>query len=633
MSETKNLYNYTEDSIKSLDWKEHIRLRPGMYIGKLGDGSSADDGIYVLLKEVIDNCIDEHTMGYGKHVDVTIKNKVVTVRDYGRGIPLGKVVDVVSKINTGAKYDSKAFQKSVGLNGVGTKAVNALSEYFKVTAYRDGKQKTAEFKRGVVTVDDKEQKSAEDNGTEVSFIPDEKIFKNYHFIPEFLENQFWNYCFLNAGLVINYNSKRFISKNGLLDLLQRKTNEDELRYPIIHLKGEDIEVAITHENQYGEEYYSFVNGQFTTQGGTHLNGFREGYVKTIRDFYKKDYDATDVRGSICAAISIRVQEPVFESQTKTKLGSQVVSENGPSVRNFIADFLGKELNNYLHKNPTTAEALKRRIEQNERERKELAGIKKLANERAKKANLHNKKLRDCRYHLNDDAEGKNKVDILTKRLDTTIFITEGDSASGSITKSRNVETQAVFSLRGKPLNCFGLTKKVVYENEEFNLLQHALNIEEGYEGLRYNNIVIATDADVDGMHIRLLLMTFFLQFFPDLAKNGHVYVLETPLFRVRNKQETIYCYDETEKQQAVQKLGSKPEITRFKGLGEISPDEFKRFIGDNIKLQPVMLLPEVHIQQLLEYYMGKNSPSRQEFIIDNLKVEVDIADIPAITNN
>ena len=622
----KNLFDYTEDSIKSLDWKEHIRLRPGMYIGKLGDGSSADDGIYVLLKEVIDNCIDEYTMGYGKHVDVEIKDKKVTVRDYGRGIPLGKVVDVVSKINTGAKYDSKAFQKSVGLNGVGTKAVNALSSYFKVTAFREGKKKTAEFEKGFLLKEHKEEKTAEQNGTDVEFIPDDKIFKNYHYLQEFLDNQFWNYCFLNAGLVINYNGKKYLSRNGLLDLLQRKTNEDENRYPIIHLKGDDIEVAITHNNQYGEEYYSFVNGQFTTQGGTHLAGFREGYIKTIRDFYKKDYDATDIRGSICAAVSIRVQEPVFESQTKTKLGSQVMYENGPGVKNFISDFLGKELNNYLHKNPETADALKKRIEQNERERKELAGIKKLANERAKKANLHNKKLRDCRYHFNDNAEGKNKDEINAKRLETTIFITEGDSASGSITKSRNVETQAVFSLRGKPLNSFGLTKKVVYENEEFNLLQHALNIEEGFEDLRYNNIVIATDADVDGMHIRLLLMTFFLQFFPDLVKNGHVYILETPLFRVRNKHETIYCYDENEKQKAIAKLGSKPEITRFKGLGEISPEEFGKFIGEDIKLQPVMLLPEIHIQQLLEYYMGKNSPSRQDFIIDNLKVELDLAE-------
>ena len=630
MADNKNLFDYNEESIKSLDWKEHIRLRPGMYIGKLGDGSSPDDGIYVLLKEVIDNCIDEHTMGFGKHVDVSIKDKTVSVRDYGRGIPLGKVVDVVSKINTGAKYDSKAFQKSVGLNGVGTKAVNALSEYFKVTAFREGKQKTAEFNKGVLLSDKKEEKTGEDNGTEITFIPDEQIFKNYHYLPDFLDNQFWNYCFLNAGLVINYNNKRFVSKNGLLDLLQRKTNEDELRYPIIHIKAEDIEVALTHENQYGEEYYSFVNGQFTTQGGTHLAAFKEGLVKTIREFYKKDYDATDVRGSICAAISVRVQEPVFESQTKTKLGSQIMHEGGPSVKNFISDFLGRELNNFLHKNPSVAEALKKRIEQNERERKELAGIKKLANERAKKANLHNKKLRDCRFHLNDEAEGKNKNAIIEKQKESTIFITEGDSASGSITKSRNVETQAVFSLRGKPLNCFGLTKKVVYENEEFNLLQHALNIEDGYETLRYNNIVFATDADVDGMHIRLLLMTFFLQFFPDLVKNGHVYILQTPLFRVRNKQETIYCYDENEKQQAIKKLGSKPEITRFKGLGEISPEEFGKFIGENIKLDPVMLLPEVHIQQLLEYYMGKNTPSRQEFIIDNLKVELDLAEVSGI---
>ena len=622
----KDLFDYTEDSIKSLDWKEHIRLRPGMYIGKLGDGSSPDDGIYVLIKEVMDNCIDEHTMGYGKHVDVNIDGKTITVRDYGRGIPLGKVVDVVSKINTGAKYDSKAFQKSVGLNGVGTKAVNALSHYFKVTAYREGKEKTAEFERGVLKKDHKETATKEDNGTFVEFIPDDQIFKNFHFVQEYLDNQFWNYCYLNAGLVMNLNGKRYVSKNGLLDLLQRKTNADEIRYPIIHLKGEDIEVAITHEGTYGEEYYSFVNGQFTTQGGTHLAAFREGYIKTIRDFFKKDYDAADIRGSICTAISVRVQEPVFESQTKTKLGSQNVYEGGPSMRNFIGDFLGKELDNYLHRNPATAEALKKRIEQNERERKELSGIRKLANERAKKANLHNKKLRDCKFHYNDEPSGKDKDSILEKQKESTIFITEGDSASGSITKARNVNTQAVFSLRGKPLNCFSLTKKVVYENEEFNLLQHALNIEDGYENLRYNNIVFATDADVDGLHIRLLLMTFFLQFFPDLVKNGHVYILETPLFRVRNKQETIYCYDETEKQNAVKKLGSKPEITRFKGLGEISPDEFAKFIGNDMKLQPVMLLPETHIQQLLEYYMGKNTPSRQEFIIDNLQVELDLAE-------
>jgi topoisomerase-4 subunit B len=626
----KELFNYTEDNIRSLDWQEHIRLRPGMYIGKLGDGSSPDDGIYVLLKEVVDNCIDEHTMGYGKHVDVKIDGKTITVRDYGRGIPLGKVVDVVSKMNTGAKYDSKAFQKSVGLNGVGTKAVNALSNSFKVTAFRDGKEKTAEFERGVLSKEHKETTTKEENGTLVTFIPDDTIFKNFHFVQEYLDNQFWNYCYLNAGLVMNLNGKRYVSKNGLLDLLQRKTNEDELRYPIIHLKGEDIEVAISHENGYGEEYYSFVNGQFTTQGGTHLAAFREGFVKTIREFFKKDYDASDIRGSICAAVSVRVQEPVFESQTKTKLGSMTVSEGGQSMKNFIGDFLSKELDNFLHRNPTVADAMKKRIEQNERERKELAGIKKLANERAKKANLHNKKLRDCKFHYNDEPTGKDKDAIIERQKETTIFITEGDSASGSITKARSVNTQAVFSLRGKPLNCYGLTKKVVYENEEFNLLQHALNIEEGYEGLRYNNIVIATDADVDGMHIRLLLMTFFLQFFPDLVKNGHVYVLETPLFRVRNKQETIYCYDETEKQAAMKKLGTKPEITRFKGLGEISPDEFARFISVDMKLQPVIMETGEHIQNLLEYYMGKNTPSRQDFIIDNLRVELDLIEEPII---
>ncbi|HEX8332945.1 MAG TPA: toprim domain-containing protein, partial [Segetibacter sp.] len=531
-----------------------------------------------------------------------------------------------SKINTGAKYDSKAFQKSVGLNGVGTKAVNALSNYFKVTAFREGKQKTAEFERGVLIKDHKEKETSEPNGTLVSFVPDDQIFKSFHFIHEYLDNQLWNYCYLNAGLVINFNGKRYISKNGLLDLLQRKTNADEIRYPIIHLSGEDIEVAITHNNDYGEDIFSFVNGQYTTQGGTHQQAFREAYVKIIRDFYKKDYEAADVRGSICAAVSVRVQEPVFESQTKTKLGSQTVYEGGPTMRNFMVDFLCKELDNFLHKNPQTAEALRKRIEQNERERKELAGIKKLANERAKKANLHNKKLRDCKFHYNDDADGKNKNEVIEKSKQTTIFITEGDSASGSITKSRRVDTQAVFSLRGKPLNCFGLTKKVVYENEEFNLLQHALNIEDGLEGLRYNNVVLATDADVDGMHIRLLMLTFFLQFFPDLVKNNHVYILDTPLFRVRNKQETIYCYDETEKQAAIKKLGNKPEITRFKGLGEISPQEFARFIGDDMKLQPVMLLPETHIQQLLEYYMGKNTMQRQEFIIDNLKVELDLVE-------
>jgi topoisomerase-4 subunit B len=626
MAEKQNLFDYTEESIKSLDWREHIRLRPGMYIGKLGDGSSPDDGIYVLLKEVIDNCIDEYTMGYGKIIEINIDGKTVTVRDYGRGIPLGKVVDVVSKINTGAKYDSKAFQKAVGLNGVGTKAVNALSNYFKVTAIREGKEKSAEFERGILIKEYKETKSGEPNGTLITFIPDDKVFKNFHFEHEYLDNQLWNYCYLNAGLVITLNGKKYVSKNGLLDLLERKTNADEIRYPIISLKGEDIEIAMTHENQYGEEYYSFVNGQYTTQGGTHLAAFREALVKTIRDFYKKDYDASDIRGSICSAISVRVQEPVFESQTKTKLGSQSVYEGGPSMRNFVGDFITKELNNYLHRNPGVADALKKRIEQNEKERKELSGIRKLANERAKKANLHNKKLRDCRYHLNDEPSGKEKEKIMEKAKESTIFITEGDSASGSITKARNVETQAVFSLRGKPLNCFGLTKKVVYENEEFNLLQHALNIEESYEGLRYNNIVIATDADVDGMHIRLLLMTFFLQFFPDLVKNGHVYVLETPLFRVRNKQETIYCYDEKEKEAAVKKLGSKPEITRFKGLGEISPEEFAKFIAADIKLQPVMIKQDTHIQHLLEYYMGKNTVQRQEFIIDNLKIELDLID-------
>ena len=625
MAEVKIGAEYNEDSIRSLDWKEHIRLRPGMYIGKLGDGSAPDDGIYVLMKEVIDNCIDEHTMGYGKQVEISIQDKTVTIRDYGRGIPLGKIVDVVSKINTGAKYDSKAFQKSVGLNGVGTKAVNALSENFEVTAYREGKQKSASFKRGLLIEETKESKTSDANGTLVVFTPDANIFKNYHYIYEYIESQLWNYCYLNAGLVIHFNDKKFVSKNGLLDLLERKTNPDELRYPIMHLKGEDIEVAISHNNDYGEDIFSFVNGQFTTQGGTHQQAFREAYVKVIRDFYKKDYEASDVRTSIVAAVSVRVQEPVFESQTKTKLGSQNVAEGGPSMKNFITEFLAKELDNFLHRNPNVADALKKRIEQNERERKELAGIKKLANERAKKANLHNKKLRDCRVHLNDELPSKNKEIFISTQQNSTLFITEGDSASGSITKSRNVDTQAVFSLRGKPLNAFGLTKKVVYENEEFNLLQHALNIEDGLDGLRYNNIVIATDADVDGMHIRLLMLTFFLQFFPDLVKRGHVFVLETPLFRVRNKQKTIYCYDESEKQKAIAELGNKPEITRFKGLGEISPDEFGKFINADIKLAPVILEQGDHIQHLLEYYMGKNTPERQEFIINNLKVELDKA--------
>ncbi|HZF63161.1 MAG TPA: DNA topoisomerase IV subunit B [Chitinophagaceae bacterium] len=631
MAETKkNLFEYTEESIKSLDWREHIRLRPGMYIGKLGDGSSPDDGIYVLVKEVIDNCIDEYTMGHGKAIEITIKDKTVTIRDYGRGIPLGKVVDVVSKINTGAKYDSKAFQKSVGLNGVGTKAVNALSNYFKVASFRDSKVKEAEFQRGVLVKEYKEAKSDQPNGTLVTFIPDESIFKHFHFRPEFLEEQIWNYCFLNAGLRIVFNGKSFTSKNGLFDLLERKTNADELRYPIIHLRGEDIEVALAHNNDYGEDYYSFVNGQHTTQGGTHQAAFREAYVKVIRDFFKKDYDAADIRQSIVAAVSVRVVEPVFESQTKTKLGSLSIDEGGPSMRQFVTDFLSRELDNYLHKHPGAAEALKKRIEQSERERKDLAGIKKLANERAKKANLHNRKLRDCKVHLNDEPPAKGKEAFFTLQKESTIFITEGDSASGSITKARDVDTQAVFSLRGKPLNCFGMSKKVVYENEELNLLQHALNIEEGLDGLRYSRIVIATDADVDGMHIRLLIMTFFLQFFPDLVKKDHVYILETPLFRVRNKQETIYCYSEQEKQAAVRKLGNKPEITRFKGLGEISPDEFAAFIGEEIRLQPVILEQGDHIQHLLEYYMGKNTQERQEFIIKNLKVELDEIEEPAV---
>lgn len=608
-----NTHNYTEDSIRSLDWREHIRLRPGMYIGKLGDGSSHDDGIYVLVKEVVDNSIDEHVMGFGKTIDIKISDHKVQVRDYGRGIPLGKVVDCVSKINTGGKYDSKAFQKSVGLNGVGTKAVNALSTYFRVQSFRDGQTKIAEFEKGQLTNEEQNQETSQRNGTSILFVPDDSIFKNYHFRPEYLENQIWNYVYLNAGLTINFNGQKYYSENGLLDLLRNKSDEENLRYPIIHLKGEDIELALTHGNDYGEEYYSFVNGQYTTQGGTHLAAFREAVVKTVREFYKKDYDVSDIRSSIIGAISIRVQEPVFESQTKTKLGSSMMGPDGPALRNYIMDFVKEHLDNFLHKNPATADALRKRIEQSERERKDMAGIKKLANQRAKKANLHNRKLRDCRVHLTNEQH--------EKRLETTIFITEGDSASGSITKSRNVETEAVFSLRGKPLNCFGLKKKVVYENEEFNLLQHALNIEEGIEGLRYNRVVIATDADVDGMHIRLLLLTFFLQFFPDLVKNGHVYILETPLFRVRNKKQTIYCYTEEEKQAAIAKLGRNPEITRFKGLGEISPEEFGKFIGENIKLEPVILQKENSIQKILSYYMGKNTPERQQFIIENLRIE------------
>lgn len=593
-------------------------MRPGMYIGKLGDGSSKDDGIYVLVKEVIDNSIDEHMMGFGKNVDVRITDSKVTVRDYGRGIPLGKVVDVVSKINTGAKYDSGAFQKSVGLNGVGTKAVNALSEFFKVQAFREGQTKIAEFKKGKLISDPKQTKTNERNGTLIEFEPDPSMFKNYRFIPEYLDDLMWNYAFLNAGLTINYNTRKFYSKDGLLDLLKQKADPEEIRYPIIHIKGEDIEIAMTHANQYGEEYYSFVNGQNTTQGGTHLAAFREGLVKGVREFYKKDFDASDIRSSIIAAVAVRVQEPVFESQTKTKLGSVNMAPDGPSVRNYVGDFVARELEIYLNTHPKDAEAMLKRIQQSERERKEIAGIKKLANERAKKANLHNRKLRDCRLHFDEDraADGQN----------TMIFITEGDSASGSITKSRDVETQAVFSLRGKPLNCFGLTKKVVYENEEFNLLQHALNIEDGLEGLRYNKVIIATDADVDGMHIRLLLMTFFLQFFPELVKAGHVYILETPLFRVRNKRETIYCYSNEERQAAVKQLGSRPEITRFKGLGEISPDEFGAFIGERIRLQPVLINKESHLIKVLEYYMGKNTPERQDFIIDNLRIELDRAE-------
>jgi len=610
------MFEYTEASIKSLDWREHIRLRPGMYIGKLGDGSSKDDGIYVLVKEVMDNCIDEHMMGYGKVIDVKITDSKVVIRDYGRGIPLGKVVDVVSKINTGAKYDSGAFQKSVGLNGVGTKAVNALSNRFKVHAFREGQAKVAEFRKGILVTDSRVTKTTEKNGTLVEFEPDGSMFKNYHFIPEYLDDLMWNYAFLNAGLTINYNGRKFYSRDGLLDLLKQKTDADDLRYPIIHIRANDIEVALTHGNQYGEEYYSFVNGQHTTQGGTHLAAFREGIVRAVRDFYKKDFDSADIRASVIGAVSLRVLEPVFESQTKTKLGSINMAPDGPSIKNFVSDFVAKELEIYLHKNAIAADALLKRIMQSERERKEIAGIKKLANERAKKANLHNRKLRDCRSHFNDEKSARNQESV--------IFITEGDSASGSITKSRDVETQAVFSLRGKPLNCFGLTKKVVYENEEFNLLQHALNIEDALEGLRYNKVIIATDADVDGMHIRLLLLTFFLQFFPELVKAGHVFILETPLFRVRNKKETIYCYSDEERQNAIAKLGGKPEITRFKGLGEISPDEFGGFIGEDIRLQPVILSKDSHLVKLLEFYMGKNTPDRQDFIIDNLRIELDI---------
>lgn len=611
--------NYNEDSIKTLDWKEHIRLRPGMYIGKLGDGSSQDDGIYILLKETIDNCIDEYVMGYGKTIEITIKEKMVKVRDYGRGIPLGKVVDVVSKINTGAKYDSEAFKKSVGLNGVGTKAVNALASYFKVSSVRDDKIKSAEFERGTLVKDEAIVDSTLRRGTQVVFTPDEKIFGNFHFLMEYVEKMCWNYVYLNTGLTIYLNGNKFYSENGLHDLLTQNLSGNIL-YPIIHLKGHDIEVAFTHGTQYGEEYYSFVNGQHTTQGGTHQGAFREAVVKTIREFYKKEFEAVDVRTSIVAAISVKVQEPVFESQTKTKLGSQVIAPDGISIRAFINDFVKEALDNYLHKNQETAELLLQKIVQSEKERKELSGIRKLARERAKKASLHNKKLRDCRIHFNSNDE---------RSLDTTLFICEGDSASGSITKTRDVNTQAVFSLKGKPLNCFGLTKKIVYENEEFNLLQSALNIEDGMDDLRYNNIVLATDADVDGMHIRLLLITFFLQFFPDLVKNGHLYILQTPLFRVRNKKETIYCYSDEERINAIQKLGPKPEITRFKGLGEISPDEFKNFIGKDIRLDPVIITKAVMLEEMLQFYMGKNTPERQDFIIDHLKIEKDLVTTPA----
>ena len=607
---------YTEENIRSLDWKEHIRMRPGMYIGKLGDGSSPDDGIYILLKEVIDNCIDEFVMGAGKTIEIRIKDQEVRVRDYGRGIPLGKVVDVVSKMNTGGKYDSVAFKKSVGLNGVGTKAVNALSTYFKVESVRDNKIKSAEFSLGELTDDPKPEQTSKRKGTKVTFIPDSSIFKHYKFRNEYVEKMLRNYVYLNPGLTIDFNGEKFVSENGLKDLLEDNMAKEDMLYPVIHMSGDDIEVAITHSRtQYSEEYHSFVNGQNTTQGGTHQAAFRESLVKTVREYYGKNYDASDIRKSIVSAISIKVMEPVFESQTKTKLGSTEMGGGHPTVRTYINEFVKRNLDNYLHKNPVAAEAIQKKIVQAERERKELSGIRKLARDRAKKANLHNKKLRDCRVHLGDMKNAR--------ALESTLFITEGDSASGSITKSRDVNTQAVFSLKGKPLNSYGLTKKIVYENEEFNLLQAALNIEDSLENLRYNNIVIATDADVDGMHIRLLLITFFLQFFPELIKEGHLYILQTPLFRVRNKKETRYCYSEEERLKAIEELKPKPEITRFKGLGEISPDEFKHFIGDDIRLDPVMLDKAMSIEELLKFYMGKNTPDRQEFIINNLKVELD----------
>jgi len=611
-----SVVGYSEEHIKTLEWREHIRLRPGMYIGKLGDGSSQDDGIYVLLKEVMDNAVDEYMMGFGKKIDVSINGREVRVRDYGRGIPLGKVTEAVSKMNTGAKYDSKAFKKSVGLNGVGVKAVNALSGRFVIRSVRDGQIKVSEFEHGITIKDHPLKPTGEENGCEVIFQPDEAMFGNYHYISEYVDSLLKNYVYLNAGMVINFNGTKFLSRNGLVDLLNENMNKEGL-YPIIHLNGEDIEVAFTHGLQYGEDYYSFVNGQNTTQGGSHLIAFREALVKTIRDFYKKDYDAADIRSSIIAAISIKVEEPIFESQTKTKLGSKDMGPEGPSVRNFINEFIKKQLDDYLHKNPETARILLKKIQESEKERKAISSIQKLARDRARKVSLHNKKLRDCRIHYNSNDD---------RKLESTIFITEGDSASGSITKSRDVETQAVFSLRGKPLNSFGLTKKIVYENEEFNLLQAALNIEDGIENLRYNNVVIATDADVDGMHIRLLLLTFFLQFFPDLVKKGHVYILQTPLFRVRNKKETRYCYTPEEKMKAVGALGPNPEMTRFKGLGEISPGEFQYFIGKDMRLEPVRMKKNDAVNGYLEFYMGKNTPDRQDFIIENLRVEEDLVE-------
>lgn len=611
-----SVVGYSEEHIKTLEWREHIRLRPGMYIGKLGDGSSQDDGIYVLLKEVMDNAIDEYMMGFGRKIDVSITGREVTVRDFGRGIPLGKVTEAVSRMNTGAKYDSKAFKKSVGLNGVGVKAVNALSGRFVIRSVRDGQVKVSEFGHGLIVKDNPLKPTDEENGVEVIFQPDEEMFGNYFFISEYVDSMLKNYVYLNSGLVINFNGNKFFSKNGLVDLLNENMSSEGL-YPIIHLKGEDIEIAFTHGLQYGEDYYSFVNGQNTTQGGTHLTAFREAIVKTIRDFYKKDFEAADIRSSIIAGISVKVEEPIFESQTKTKLGSKDMGPQGPSVRNFVGEFLKKQLDDYLHKNPDTARILLKKMQDSEKERKAISSIQKLARDRAKKVNLHNKKLRDCRIHYNTNDP---------KKLDSTIFITEGDSASGSITKSRDVETQAVFSLRGKPLNSFGLTKKIVYENEEFNLLQAALDIEDGIENLRYNNVVIATDADVDGMHIRLLLLTFFLQFFPDLVRKGHIFILQTPLFRVRNKKETRYCYSPEEKAKAVATLGPNPEITRFKGLGEISPDEFRYFIGKDMRLEPVRMKKNDSAEGYLEFYMGKNTPERQDFIIDNLRVEEDLVE-------